>query len=50
MRFAAGTSNRDTSQPRAPAVVLSRATSSLTVEQRGVTMGFTRLVTPHPAG
>ena len=50
MRFAAGASDRDTSPPRAPAAVSSLATSSLTGEQRGVTMDFTRLVTPHPAG
>ena len=50
MRFAASNSNSNTRPPRAVAAVPSRDTSSLIGERQGVTMVFTRLVTPIRAG
>ena len=50
MRFAASASNSKTTPPRAVNDAPSRDTSSLIGERQGVTMVFTRLVTPIRAG
>ena len=50
MRLAASNSNSKTTPPRAVNDAPSRDTSSLIGERQGVTMVFTRLVTPIRAG